>query len=176
MSQMPVCVETSVPQDDVIVSHTDLNGIITYANNTFAKISGYKADELVSKPHNIVRHPDMPKSLFKNLWETVAEGKVWSGYVKNLRKDGGFYWVYAQVSQLLDKEQNIIGYKSLRAPVEDKKRAELEIAYTKLKMIEERQVKLTTWISSEAYHILQKKSLDTNKSVAFVIDDIVLGR
>ena len=72
-------IETEIPKDELIISRTDLKGIITYANETFAKISGYEVDELIGKPHNILRHPDMPKSVFKDLWDTIKTGKSWSG-------------------------------------------------------------------------------------------------
>ena len=105
--------ETIVPNDELIVSRTDLNGKITYANETFAQISGYEIDELIGKPHNIVRHPDMPHSVFKTLWETIKRGEMWKGYVKNLRKDGGYYWVYAEVSRVF-KNGVLVEYKSIR--------------------------------------------------------------
>ena len=79
--------ETIVPSGELIVSRTDLKGIITYANDTFAEISGYEVDELIGKAHNIVRHPDMPKSIFKELWQDLQTKGSWSGVVKNKRKD-----------------------------------------------------------------------------------------
>ena len=90
--------ETEVPDDELIISRTDLKGNITYANETFAMISGYDPDELIGKSHNIVRHPDMPRSVFKELWTTLERGENWQGFVKNRRKDGGYYWVHAEVS------------------------------------------------------------------------------
>ena len=88
-------IQTIVPEDEIIISRTDLNGIITYANETFAQISGYQVEELIGKSHNILRHPDMPKILFEHMWKTLKSGKMWQGYVKNMRKDGGYYWVNA---------------------------------------------------------------------------------
>ncbi|MDP3291659.1 MAG: PAS domain-containing protein, partial [Sulfuricurvum sp.] len=82
---------------DFLVSQTDEKGNILFANDDFCKIAGYTIDELVGKPHNIVRHADMPKAAFKDLWDTVKSGKIWTGYVKNATKSGGFYWVYATV-------------------------------------------------------------------------------
>ena len=90
--------ETEVPEAELIISRTDLKGFITYANETFAQISGYTIDELIGKPHNIVRHKDMPKSVFKTLWETIQSGKKWEGAVKIRRCDGGYYFVWAEVS------------------------------------------------------------------------------
>ena len=81
-----------------LVSETDEKGIIVFANDDFCNIAGYRIDELIGKPHNIVRHPDMPRAAFKDLWDTVKQGDVWTGYVKNNTKGGtGFYWVYATV-------------------------------------------------------------------------------
>lgn len=151
----PLCIETEVPADELIVSHTDLAGRITYVNETFALISGYTVEELIGAPHALVRHPDMPSSLFANLWETINDNKLWSGYVKNLRKDGGFYWVFAQVSPLLDKDGQKVGYKSLRAPVERAKRHELEQSYARLKERYEGVVKLSEWVRKESYEHLQ---------------------
>jgi len=80
-----------------LVSETDLKGIIKFANEDFCNVAGYQLDELIGQPHSIVRHPDMPKVAFKELWKTVQQDKIWTGYVKNSRKDGGYYWVFATV-------------------------------------------------------------------------------
>ena len=81
-----------------LVSETDAKGIITFANDDFCKIAGWELDDLIGQPHSCVRHPDMPKAAFKDLWDTVQRGEIWSGYVKNSVKDGnGYYWVYATV-------------------------------------------------------------------------------
>ena len=80
-----------------LVSQTNEKGIITFASDDFCEIAGYSVEELIGKPHNIVRHLDMPKEAFKSLWETVKSGKIWTGYVKNATKNGDFYWVFATV-------------------------------------------------------------------------------
>lgn len=80
-----------------LVSETDAKGTIIFANEEFCKIAGYTLDELLGNPHNIVRHKDMPKAAFADLWNTVKNGEVWHGYVKNARKGGGYYWVFATV-------------------------------------------------------------------------------
>lgn len=90
-------VETPFPDGCLIVSRTDLSGLITHANNAFVRMSGYATAELMGAPHHILRHPDMPAAAFADLWNTVTGGNKWHGYVKNLRKDGSFYWVYATV-------------------------------------------------------------------------------
>ena len=109
-------IETIVPSGELIISRTDLKGNITYANETFAQISGYEVDELVGKPHNIVRHPDMPKIIFEEMWKTLKSKGKWEGIVKNLRKDRGFYWVHAIVSEVY-KDDTLVEYKSIRTPI-----------------------------------------------------------
>ena len=97
-----------------IVSKTDTKGIITFVNDKFCEISGYTKEELIGKPHNIVRHPDMPKSAFKNLWETIQSKKTWSGIVKNRTKRGNAYYVKATVSPILDSDGSIKEYIAVR--------------------------------------------------------------
>ncbi|NVJ52703.1 MAG: PAS domain-containing protein [Campylobacteraceae bacterium] len=87
--------EITLDKDTMIVSETDEKGIVIYANADFCKIAGYTKDELIGQPHNYVRHNDMPKAAFEDMWKTIQNGKVWKGIVKNKTKDGGFYWVNA---------------------------------------------------------------------------------
>ncbi|WP_417325217.1 PAS domain-containing protein [Halarcobacter sp.] len=87
--------EVELDKKTMIVSETDEKGIIIYANDDFCAIAGYTKEELIGQPHNIVRHPDMPKAAFKDLWTTIQEGKIWKGIVKNKTKDGNYYWVNA---------------------------------------------------------------------------------
>ncbi len=105
-------------KEGVIVSSTDLKGIITYANRRFCAISGYDKSELSGKNHNIIRHPDMPKAAFKELWDTIQAGKEWTGIVKNLRKDGRYYWVYSHISPIFNNG-DITGYTAARRPATD---------------------------------------------------------
>jgi len=97
-----------------IVSKTDKYGVITYANKAFCEVSGYSESELIGKAHNIVRHPDMPKAAFKNVWDTIKSGKIWQGEVKNLKKDGGYYWVNATISPIYDNDSNLVEYIAIR--------------------------------------------------------------
>jgi len=106
--------EHVLKNDDFLVSQTDERGIILFANDDFCKIAGYTIDELVGKPHNVVRHPDMPKAAFKDLWATIKKGKVWTGYVKNKTKDGGYYWVYATIYPMKDPLTYKTRYMSCR--------------------------------------------------------------
>lgn len=126
MSQRPTTthVEHLVDKARPIVTKTDMKGFITYANPSFIEISGYRREELIGAPHNIVRHPDMPAEAFTDLWQTVSRGQPWQGMVKNRAKDGGFYWVKAFVSPLFEGGRQV-GFMSVRnAPA----RADIEAA------------------------------------------------
>ena len=109
---------------NVIYSRTDLRGIITHASTAFSNMSGYSIDELIGKPHNIVRHIDMPKEAFKDMWQTIKLGKEWSGEVKNRKKDGGFYWVKAYIVPEYNIDGEHIGYAAVRHNITDRKEIE----------------------------------------------------
>jgi aerotaxis receptor len=115
-----------------IVSETDLNGIITFANRRFCEISGYSVDELIGKPHNIIRHPDMPKAAFAQLWKTILSGTIWHGLVKNLRKDGKYYWVDTEVSPTYDENGTLKGYMAARKPASRKNIEETALLYQEM--------------------------------------------
>ncbi len=106
--------EKVMREDDFIVSKTDTKGIITYGNQIFIEFSGYSEEELIGAPHSIIRHPDMPRAVFKLLWDTISQGKEIFAYVKNMSKDGSFYWVFTNVTPSYDTHGNIIGYYSVR--------------------------------------------------------------
>ena len=110
----PTGVEKVMRENDFIVSMTDLKGRITYGNRIFIEFSGYSEEELLGTQHNIIRHPDMPRAVFKLLWDVISAGDECSAYVKNLAKDGSFYWVFANVTPMLDHQGNITGYFSVR--------------------------------------------------------------
>lgn len=112
-----------------IVSETDLKGVITFANRRFCEISGYSVDELVGQPHNIIRHPDMPKAAFAQLWKTILSGTIWHGLVKNLRKDGKYYWVDTEVSPMYDVDGTLKGYMAARKPASRRNIEETELLY-----------------------------------------------
>jgi aerotaxis receptor len=115
---------------DFLVSQTDEKGTILFANEDFCKIAGYTLEELVGQPHNIVRHRDMPRAAFKDLWDTVKSGKIWTGYVKNATKDGGYYWVYATVYPNVGCGSNgKCGYLSCRRKPSSDEIAEAERLY-----------------------------------------------
>ena len=99
----------------LILSSTDLGGTITYANRKFCEIAGYSKNELIGHNHNMIRHPDMPKAAFKELWDTITSGKEWTGILKNLRQDGKYYWVYSHIGPT-QSDGVTTGYTAARRP------------------------------------------------------------
>lgn len=124
-------IETPMPDGRLIVSRTDPSGVITHVNQSFIEMAGYAEDELIGTAHYLLRHPDMPGVAFKTLWDTLAEKKKWHGYVKNIRKDGGFYWVYATVIPNM-RSGVLVGYTSVRRKPSRTKVAEAETLYKTL--------------------------------------------
>ena len=116
-----------------IISRTDLKGIITFANRAFCKLSGYEKEELIGKPHSIIRHPDMPREVFKEMWQTIKNNQKWRGFVKNLRKDGRYYWTEAFIEPFFDENGVKIGYIAARKPVNELDKIESEKKYKKIK-------------------------------------------
>lgn len=100
--------------ETAIVSKTDINGIITFVNDKFCKISGYSKEELIGKPHNIVRHPDTPKSLFKKLWKTILSKRIFKGIIKNRKKDGSYYYVDSTIIPIMDSNDDIVEFIAVR--------------------------------------------------------------
>lgn len=105
----------------VISSSTDLEGKITQASKAFYRISGYTPQEIIGKSHNILKHPDMPNSLFKEIWNNLTNGKAWKGEIKNKRKDGSYYWVSTNIFPNYNEKNNIVGYTAIRYNITDKK-------------------------------------------------------
>ncbi|PLK50947.1 PAS domain-containing methyl-accepting chemotaxis protein [Uliginosibacterium sp. TH139] len=132
-SNLPVTqVETIIPSGVFIYSRTDLKGRITEANAAFAEISGFLREEMIGEPHNIVRHPDMPEAAFDDMWRTLKAGTPWRGVVKNRRKDGGFYWVEANVSPVRENGQ-VVGFQSVRTRPTAQQIAAASAAYARLR-------------------------------------------
>lgn len=111
--------ETLLNEDSFLVSETDAKGNIIFANEEFCKIAEYSLDELMGKPHNLVRHEDMPKAAFKDLWDTVKKGDVWHGFVKNKTKSGGYYWVFATVYPFINEKGEECYLSCRRKPSRD---------------------------------------------------------
>lgn len=106
--------EAPYTEDELIVTKTDLKGHITYANDVFLRLSQYPVDEVYGAPHCLIRHPSMPRCVFKLLWDTIQAKKEIFAYVVNLARNGDHYWVFAHVTPTLDAAQNVIGYHSNR--------------------------------------------------------------
>jgi aerotaxis receptor len=124
--------ELKLSKDTMIVSETDTKGRILYVNDEFCKFARYTKDELIGISHNIVRHPDMPKEAFKDLWSTISSGNIWKGIVKNLSKDGSFYWVQATVFPSITSDGNK-RFISVRTRVNDQELYEAQELYKRLK-------------------------------------------
>lgn len=106
--------ERRLAAEDFIVSKTDTAGRITYANRIFMEIAGYPEHELLGVQHNIIRHPEMPRGVFRLMWNTLKAGDEFFGFAKNLCADGGFYWVFANITPDYDKDNKLQGYFSVR--------------------------------------------------------------
>ena len=133
MSAHPYVSQQNTPLDDdiTLMSTTDLQSYITHANDTFIQVSGYQLNELLDKPHNLVRHPDMPKAAFADMWYTLKQGEPWSGIVKNRRKNGDHYWVRANAVPMV-REGRVTGYMSIRTRATDEEIAAVEPLYKAL--------------------------------------------
>ena len=123
--------EYPLNDDTTLMSTTDLNSYMTHANDTFVKVSGYQLEELMGQPHNMVRHPDMPKAAFADMWYTLQQGEPWSGIVKNRRKNGDHYWVRANAVPMVRGGQ-VTGYMSIRTRAKAEEIAAVEPLYKAL--------------------------------------------
>lgn len=142
--------EVTFSAHEELVSTTDIKGIITYANSNFCRVAGYELDELIGQHHNVVRHPDMPKAAFKDLWNNIQAGKPWRGAVKNRCKDGRYYWVDAFVTPIFEQGE-LIGYQSVRKKIDVKTKEAATRAYKKIS----KNRALFTWYQRPAFkHVL----------------------
>ena len=119
-------------EGSVIISQTDLKGKITFVNRKFCEISGYRVDELIGSNHNIIRHPDMPDEIFTKMWNTIKDGQSWNGLIKNLRKDGLYYWVDSEIIPIHDNNKSITGYIAARRAASRKNINESQALYKKM--------------------------------------------
>ena len=154
---------------NVIFSKTDLHGIITHASQAFCEISGYTVEELLGQSHNIIRHPDMPDEVFKELWKSLKDTKQWSGEVKNRRKDGSFYWVFSRIEPDYDENGKHIGYKAIREDITSKKEVE-----ALSKDLEDYNLHLEEQMTERIREIiaLNKEIKETQKEVIFSMGTI----
>ncbi|WP_417386667.1 PAS domain-containing protein [Gimesia sp.] len=155
---MPTGRERTFADHEIIVSKTDLKGRITYANHTFIQISGYFEEELLGQPHNLIRHPDMPRSVFKLLWNTIQSGEEIFAYVVNLCKNGDHYWVLAHVTPTFNLSGEIIGYHSNRRVPERQALEKVIPLYRSLKHIEEASLDWRTGIQNATVELLSQQN------------------
>ena len=128
----PTGVEKTFRADQIIVSKTDPQGRLTYVNDLFVEISGYPESDLIGQPHNVIRHPAMPRSVFRLLWERISSGQEIFAYVVNLSADGSHYWVLAHVTPTFDGSAGIVGYHSNRRTASAEAITEVSALYQRL--------------------------------------------
>ena len=131
--------EISFHEDEIIVSKTDLKGRITYANDVFLRVSGFGESEILGKPHNVIRHPAMPRCVFRLLWETIQSGREIFAYVLNIAKNGDAYWVFAHVTPSRDSSGTCVGYHSNRRVPHPDALEKVRPLYAKLVEVERRE-------------------------------------
>lgn len=152
----------------VIFSKTDLQGVITEVTDAFCEISGYRREELIGKSHNLLRHPDMPSKLFKEMWGMIKKGNIWSGEVKNRKKNGRFYWVFALISPMIDDNGHHIGYISTRQDITRVKEQEVILQDNQKRL--EREIEARRDAEQFAYEILNS---DKNLIAVTTSDDVL---
>lgn len=165
----PLNQEIVMREGDLIVSKTDIKGRITYGNRAFNEYSGFTEKELLGSQHNVVRHPDMPRAVFKLLWDRIQAGQEVFAFVKNIRKDGAYYWVFANVTPSYDMNNNLLGYFSVRRKPNSKAIQKILPLYQQMLQIEQ---------SDGANEGLAKASnylFDTLSGLQISYDDFVLN-
>jgi PAS domain S-box-containing protein len=169
MHVTPTDTEVTFEENDIIVSKTDLKGRITYANQTFCRMAGFGEAELIGQPHSIIRHPDMPRAVFKLLWDTLNEGREIFAYVKNMSKNGAYYWVFAHVTPSFDVSKQIVGFHSSRR-VPDRRKIESSIVplYAAV-LAEERRHRNGQQALAASYKLI----LETLKSKNMTYDELI---
>lgn len=152
---VPTGKEVFFDRNDIIVSKTDLKGRITYANKTFCEIAGYVEAEVIGQPHSMIRHPDMPRCIFKLLWEAIAQGREIFAYVKNMGRNGDHYWVLAHVTPSFDGAGEIVGYHSTRrVPDPDTIQNAIVPLYRELKAIEDSHANRKDGLETSYAHLV----------------------
>lgn len=166
-------VERSLASDELIVTKTDVSGKIRYANRTFYKFADYTPAECIGVQHNIIRHPEMPRTVFKLLWDTVKSGDEIFAYVNNRAKNGDHYWVFAHVTPNRGANKSIIGYHSnRRAPNRDVIREHIQPLYTELLRIERSAGSPKDGLAAGEKHVLD---LLSSKNMSFIELMFALG-
>lgn len=138
---IPINEEVEVFHNSLIITETNIHGIITYANRRFLSLVGYTEKELIGMPHSINRHHDMPHSLYKDMWEVIQTKHIWRGYLKSLTKDGRYYWVMLWIQPKLNEKKEIIGYIAIRKFAYPKMVQEIEDDFISLPMKKREEMK-----------------------------------
>ncbi len=162
-------VERRFKDDEIIVSKTDLQGRITYVNRVFMSISGYPENELLGQPHSLIRHPDMPRSIFKLFWERLRQGREVFAYVVNRCKDGDHYWVLAHATPSFEASGEVVGYHSNRRVADERILRDSIVPLYRTLLDEERRHADRKEGMMRAYEtftrVLQEKGLDYDRWV-----------
>jgi len=164
----PVDKEINLDPTKTIMSKTDTRGIIEYANEYFMEISGYEEFELMGRPHNIIRHPDMPKTIFKLMWDSIEKGQNIHAFVKNMAKDGRYYWVLTNFEIKKDAEGNVISYYARRKAAPRNAIYEIDRLYYILKSIENKQDMQTAL--NYFIGMLEEKNMTYNQFILSILE------
>lgn len=157
----PTQIEIPLDPSDVIVSKTDMTGRITYVNRTFMRIANFAENEVLHEQHNIVRHPDMPRGVFKLLWDTLKDGREFFGYVKNMTADGHYYWVFANITPDMDANGKVVGYFSVRRKPNPQAVATMQSIYQEMLAVERKEGAAKAPSASVDLLLNKLKSMDT---------------
>lgn len=164
----PVDKEINLDPTKTIMSKTDTRGIIEYANEYFMEISGYEEFELMGQAHNIIRHPDMPKTIFKLMWDSIEKGQNIHAFVKNMAKDGRYYWVLTNFEIKKDVEGNVISYYARRKAAPRNAIYEIDRLYYILKSIENKQDMQTAL--NYFIGMLEEKNMTYNQFILSILE------
>lgn len=162
-SVTPVNQEVCFDQDEIIVSKTDLKGRVVYANDVFCRVAEMDTADVIGQPHSIIRHPDMPRAVFRLLWEAIEAGKEIFAYVKNMSKSGKYYWVIAHVTPSYDKYGHIDGYHSNRRVPSKKGIQDISKIYDLLLIEEKKHANAKSALDS-SYSMLEKMLVELGMS------------
>jgi len=132
MSNITPVDEEFIFSGGAIISQTDLKGVITYVNRKFCTVSGYSVNELIGKEHNIIRHPDMPHTVFEKMWNAISAGHTWNGLIKNIRKDGLYFWADTEILPIKDETKKLTGFIATRKKASKKDIEEIKLTYNKM--------------------------------------------
>lgn len=159
----PLNEEISFGENEIIVSKTDASGRLVYANDIFCRVAEMSTEEALNQPHSIIRHPDMPRAVFKLLWDTISAGQELFAYVKNMSKSGKYYWVIAHVTPSFDHSGNVIGYHSNRRKPTAKAVTQISSIYRRLLDEEKRHRNKKEGLDA-SFALFEKILKDTDKS------------